>query len=360
MKDLNYRAVKQIFKEYLTGNGYKKDTIRSKLYTLKDFFKYLNKRKLFDLKDVGENEIENYVKYLDDYMSERTQKFLGRRTKVEKIGDIRLLFKCLYSYEYILKNPFSNLNINISGKDGERKIFSSDEIGEILNNIDISRELGLRDRTIFELIYSSGLRVSEVANLKVSDLDMDKKLLLIRQGKFSKDRIVPVSEVALMFIRNYLGERIKDKDEHIFLSGQGGGNISGSCIGRRFRDYLKKMDKYKKGLSTHSIRHSIATHLLGNGAKLKDIKEILGHSSLESTIIYTKLEVENLKKVYKSYHPRENEYYEDVEDGYREKIVEFKKILEKQAKIRERYRGYKENYYLKKKTEKSLTKSEYI
>ena len=208
-----------------------------------------------------------------------------------------------------------------------KETLSREEIGKFLDGIDTSFYLGLRDRAIFELIYSSGLRAGEVCNLSAGDVDFESRMIHIRRSKFGKDRVVPVSEVAISFLKKYAHRR---RQGPIFQGTRG--RLSPSAVNRRLHKHLKEQGLYREGLSTHSIRHCRATHLLSGGADLRYVQELLGHDSIETTVVYTHELDENLRRIYRSYHPRENGHFREVDSEYWERLDAFKQLRIRQKK----------------------------
>ena len=170
---------------------------------------------------------------------------------------------------------------------------------------DLSSKFGIRNRAILELIYSSGLRISEIAGCKIGQIDLGEKLIRVI-GKGNKERIVPISSKAKIAIRNYSKSREQFKsrfsDDSFFLS-KSGKPLSSNEIREILSRYLNLVAK-TKGYSPHTIRHSFATHLLARGADLRAVQEMLGHTNLSTTEIYTHLTLKDLKKVYEQAHPR--------------------------------------------------------
>jgi site-specific recombinase XerD len=170
---------------------------------------------------------------------------------------------------------------------------------------DLDNKFGVRNRAILELIYSSGLRISEVANCKISQLDLSEKLIRVK-GKGNKERLVPLGKMAIRALKNYQKIRFefesKYSGEVLFLS-KSGKQLSANELRAILERYINLVAK-TKGYSPHSIRHSFATHLLANGADLRAVQEMLGHSNLSTTEIYTHLSLTDLKAVYKQAHPR--------------------------------------------------------
>jgi site-specific recombinase XerD len=341
MKMITTKYAIELFKQYLLSNGYKESTILTKLAYIKTFAEYADQElKKRDLRNIGRKDLKGYLDYLDNRLCKRSREKLRKSTKLGMFYVVKLLFKCLYVSQKILINPAQDLDIMYKDKERIKKIFSQQQISILLDEI-----THVRDKALFELMYSSGLRVSELSNLDIEDIDCESMMVHIRQSKFNKDRIVPVSNVALKFLSMYLGERKKGA---VFLSDQG--RLRGNSISAIFRKYLKKYDLYEDGLSAHSVRHSTATHLLEAGADLRYVQELLGHSSIDTTARYTHLLYDSLKKIYRSHHPRENELYEEIDDKYLTELYEFKKRLEEQKRVRDKKRGIKSRYYLRKKS----------
>ncbi|MCG8568837.1 MAG: tyrosine-type recombinase/integrase [Spirochaetes bacterium] len=349
MRRLDSRTAIETYTDYLISCGYKNQTIRSRKYMLKPFFKYLRGEKnIRDLRDVTLSCIKSYCKYLSGYQSQRTDKPLSQHTKILHLGAIRSLFKALYIKDLIISSPVEGYYLHPATSKA-RHILSEKQISTLLDSIDLQEKYGLRYRTVFELIYSSGLRVSEASRIEITDIDFDNRMLHIRNSKFGKDRIVPVSDVAIKFLHLFCGKR---KKGYVFRSGKS--HIAGNTISKRFRELLKEKGLYKEGLSVHSIRHSTATHLLEKGAPLRYVQELLGHQSIETTVIYTHMLPVSMKRIYRSYHPRENGFYKEVDTAYYRRIYEFKQRLIKQNQIRDRERVYKKRWYEKQKLKKGL------
>ena len=323
----------KIFKRELKARGYKDNTIRAKIFNLGSFWNFLEMNKEKDLRDIKREVFLSFITYLKGYVSVRTGKPYSDRTVFMTLGAVKLLFSILCQSGKLLTNPARDIKLKSKGRKTEKQIFTIDEIIRFLESIDTDQKLGLRDRTMFELMYSSGLRAGEVCALKMKDIDFADRIVRVSLGKFSKDRFVPVSEVAMMFLESYTVRR-GSGEIPVFLSSNGGGHLLGSSINRRLAVYFKDTEFEKKGLSAHSFRHTCATHLLESGADLRYVQELLGHESIETTVIYTHQMMESLKKVYKSYHPRENGYYREVDDKYLKRIEEFKKDLEGRKRFR--------------------------
>jgi integrase/recombinase XerD len=347
MPALTIPFVKQVILAYMTELGYQEITKKCTQICLNHFYRFIKEEtEIKDLRDTGSKEIKRYIKYINTYISPFTKKPYSPRTKERILTAVRLLFRCLYVKELILVNSAQNIMLKKRVRKHLKEKMTREEISEFLESIDENEICGLRDRTLFELMYSSALRITEVKKIKVEDLDMKNRLLFINQGKWYKDRIVPVTEVAVYYVRRYMA--VTGIEKGWLFKGRSG-HIRGEYINNLFKKRLQKAGMDRKGLSCYSLRHSTATHLLENGADLRYVQELLGHESLQTTVLYTYALFESLKKIYKTYHPRENEYYKEVDNKYRRRLYKFEKLLKKQKHIRELNRKAKERWRLKKK-----------
>ena len=327
--------------------GYQEESKKNTQIYLKNFYRFLREEKgIKDLRDVCKADIKAYMKYINTCISPRTNKPYTLGTKRRFLGVVRLLFRCLYIKELLLINPAQDIRYKKQGRKRVKEKMTREEVNKFLASIDEAANGGLRDKTIFELMYSSGLRNGEVNKIMVSDLDSENGLLFIRQGKWYKDRIVPVTDVALYYIRKYM--RLTGTERGYIFKGKKG-HISREYINLLFHKWLKKAGITRKGLSCYSLRHSIATHLLENGVDIRYVQELLGHESIQTTVLYTYSLFESLKKIYKTYHPRENEYYREVDREYRKRLITFEKELIKQKHIRETDRKTKQRWLERKR-----------
>ncbi|MEZ0344277.1 MAG: site-specific tyrosine recombinase XerD [Caldimicrobium sp.] len=187
------------------------------------------------------------------------------------------------------------------------KVLTLEEVEKLLKAPDLSNPLGYRDRTMLELLYATGLRVSELVNLKLGNINLNLGILRII-GKGEKERIVPIGEVALEYLENYL-ENIRPKfvkaksKDFVFLNRRGG-PLTRQRFWQIIKNYAKAAGIDLSKISPHVLRHSFATHLLEGGADLRALQMMLGHSSLLTTQIYTHLDIKKLKEAYEKFHPR--------------------------------------------------------
>ena len=352
MSALGLPQALDIVRDYLQASGYRKDTIARKEYHIGLFSAFLAARfGVSDFREATRDHAAAFIEHLNAGQHRRTGKPFSGFTKKNIFASVRLLFRCLYTMESIIANPTAEMFFPKGDGLSLRKILSTAEMETVLESIDIDAPFGLRNRALYELIYSSGLRRGEACNLNVGDIDLDARLVLIRLGKWGKDRVTPFNKTAEKFLRKLLTGRA-DRDEPLFLGSRG--RLCKTRAADIFRELLRASGLYQEGVSLHSIRHSCATHLLENGADVRYVQELLGHESIETTVKYTHMIAENLKRVYRRFHPRENEFYKEVSDAYRKKLDEFlaRLVIAKTASGRECAKRARAKYRLKKKEEK--------
>ena len=277
------------FVQYLeVERNYSNNTIKSYKNDLKEFFDYSEK----NLKDLKNRDIRLFIEYLYDIDRKRT-------TINRKISVLRTYFKFLRREELLDENPMEEI---LSAKNNKKlpDFLTINEINDLINSIGEENLLDLRNKTILELLYATGLRVEELVNLKKNDINFGNKYLKVT-GKGNKERSVPITDIALKKVNRYLKRR-KYENEIIFLS-KNGNPLSQRDIRRIFKKLIKKM-AIDKNITPHTIRHSFATHLLERGADLRLVQELLGHSSISTTQIYTHISMEKMKEYYKKFHPR--------------------------------------------------------
>jgi len=224
---------------------------------------------------------------------------LTRRSMARKLATLRSFFKFLCRKEILKINPVQRVASPKLGRKLPNFLYI-DQMEGLLNVSDCTELLGSRDQVIIELLYGSGLRVSELVGLDRDNLELDSGLIRVL-GKGSKERVVPVTNHAIESIQAYLGMR-KDPSEILLLNYQGT-RLSARSV-RRILDKMVAKSRLEQHVNPHMLRHSFATHMLDGGADLRSVQELLGHQKLSSTQIYTHLTRERLKKVYDQAHPR--------------------------------------------------------
>lgn len=280
------------------------NTINSYNFDLHIFFSYLVKKKINRIEEVKEDVINNFIIYLRK-LKNKKEVYYSDKSINRYISSIKGFFSFLESEELIPYNPSENL-ITPKSKRQLPEVLSVQEIDLIFSKIDIKTIAGMRDRALLETLYSSGLRVSESINLDASNLYLKEGYLRIL-GKGSKERIVPIGSSASKYLQLYITgarERIANvKSGNIIFLNLRGGKLSRMGVWDILKKYCSAAN-IKKSIHPHSLRHSFATHLLEGGANILMVKEMLGHSDISTTQIYTHIDKEFLIEVYKTFHPR--------------------------------------------------------
>ncbi len=309
MAPLTPHRASTLYRKACRARGYKDSTVRNAMTTLKPFFAFLDGQGINDIRDVSRGHIVAFMEEAELSYAENT-----RRTM---LITIRRLFAVLYEHQMIIKIPTENLTFK-AHTPSPREILSVSQMEHFLISIDITARQGLRDKALFELIYSSALRSREASRLLVSDLKLADHQVLIREPKNRQDRLLPITDVAAEALEDYLPNK-PNPTRPLFLSDQGGA-LKPAAINRRFLKWAKAAGLYRERLTVHSLRHSCARHLLAHGAHLRFVQELLGHKSVESTELYTMENDENLRRIYKQYHPRENSLYQEASQDYMDQI----------------------------------------
>lgn len=274
---------------YYTCLNYRDDLIK--------FANFLKDEKIIDIKDVDYSVIRNYLNYL--YIKKVATKSVTRN-----ISSLRSFFKYLLSNNKIKINPMTL----VSNPKQEKKLphyLTIDEINE-LNSVTSGDDVyDIRNNMIIELLYATGLRVGELVNIKIKDINFQDKSIKVL-GKGNKERIVYFGTLALNKIKRYLDIRpeiVKDINNPYLLINKRGNKLQERAVRSIFEDIIKK-NHLKIEFSPHTLRHTYATHLLNDGMDVKSVQELLGHASISSTGIYTHVSNEHLRSVYLSSHPR--------------------------------------------------------
>jgi len=282
------------FYEYLSLKKYSNNTIESYKKDLKQFEIYCKNK---NIKDIDYDFIRTYLCFL--YDKKYTSKSVSRH-----ISSLKSFFKYLMQNEIIKSNPM----ILISNPKVEKKLpnyINYNDLETILSIPDKNDVLGLRNALILELLYSCGVRVSELVNIKLSDIDFSNNRILIL-GKGNKERFVLYGNVCSKLLNDYITKSrsllIKENNEYLLLN-KFGNKITDRAIRMIIEDVIKK-SSLKLKVSPHTFRHTFATHLLNEGADLKIVQELLGHENISTTGIYTHVSNERLRKTYLDAHPR--------------------------------------------------------
>ena len=290
----------QLFLEYLTVElGLSANTRQAYERDLRLLCKTLGFKNSDALVNVSREQITGY-------MTQLKEKGLAAATIARKLAAIKAFYRFMTAEGYMDANPAEVVEAGTKGIKLPR-VLSEDEVVRLLNQPDITTAEGFRDRTMLEVLYATGMRVSELINLTLERVDLNMKYI-IAFGKGSKERIVPLGSVAAEFLQQYL-EKVRPKLTHagrntniVFLA-FGGHELTRQRFWQIIRAYGRKAS-INKAITPHILRHSFATHLLDNGADLRSVQELLGHSDISTTQIYTHLTNKRLRDIYAKAHPR--------------------------------------------------------
>jgi site-specific recombinase XerD len=275
-------------------NSYRKDILQ--------LLNFLKQRKITTPGELDLSIFREFLKSLDSYD-------YSNRTIIRKYSSFINFFRFLERNDYIS----SQLTQAINPPRKRQRFYSFMSVGEmekLFKSLKAGKNSEIRDRAIMELFYSTGARISEVENVKIDDIDLRNNEIMVT-GKGRKQRLVYLNQAAVFWIKKYLEVRDKTtyqsriynkKDSHLFLN-----KFGKKLSSRSIRNIVKKCVKkalIRKNITPHSIRHSFATHLLQEGAGIREVQELLGHENITTTQIYSHLNIRKLKKDYKKFHPR--------------------------------------------------------
>ncbi len=280
--------------------GYSRKTIEAYAADLNDFLGFLEEKGLLRLEDLK-------TPYILLYLARLRQRGLAPETIARRLSALRGFFRFLALEHGFSENPLAV----IEGPKLSRKlpvVLSPEEVERLLSAPDEKTPTGLRDRAMLELLYASGLRVSELVGLKLFDLNLEVGFVRVK-GKGEKERLIPLGEIAKETIKRYLKEarpkllgRLAE-EPHLFLNRRGR-PLTRQRFWQLIKTYALKAGLNPKEISPHVLRHSFATHLLERGADLRTVQMMLGHANLATTQIYTHVQAETLRRVHEKYHPR--------------------------------------------------------
>ena len=273
--------------------GLSQNTVKAYEADILAFINWIKENTKLKLKDIKEENINKYISYLFELN-------LKSSSVNRKISSIKSLYMFLVK-KNILKN--SPINEVISPKQEKYLPFSmsEDEVDKLLNSPKPSNKIEKRDKAMIEMLYATGMRISELVNLKITDIDTQRCVVKVL-GKGSKERLIPFGEAALESLNAYLSDREESTSKEIFLSNRKT-KISRIAFWHRIKLYLSR-ENLKNSISPHTLRHAFATHLLNRGADLRSVQLLLGHSDLSTTQIYTHIAKQRLSDVLKKHHPR--------------------------------------------------------
>lgn len=288
------------FQKQLQAQGYADATVDSYRKNLNQFIRYLKDLEITDLRQINKQIV---LDYKTNVMAEKN----SMETKALKLRPVKRLFEYLLQNNRLLINPTEGLVETCRKNRKIQPVLTISEMQKLLQQPNLSFRMQIRNRAIMEVLYSTGIRLDELLNLTVYDPDFKGKSLLIRKGKGRKQRIVPLGKNSIRYLREYL-EKIRPryaarnpKERKLFLSNNGKA-LQPAPIRQAVRAYRIKAG-IEKRVSPHTFRRSCATHLMQQGADIRYIQELLGHSRLSTTQLYTRVLPIEVKSSHEQYHP---------------------------------------------------------
>jgi len=290
---------------WMQTQNFSEDTVTTRRVCIGYFLDWCHERGLENPAEITRPILERYQRTLYHYRKQNGDP-LTFRTQNQRLRSLKGWFRWLARQNYILHNPASELILPRLENRLPKYILTAAEAERLVQQPDITTPAGLRDRAILETFYSTGMRRMEVANLKLYDIDAERGVLMIRQGKGKKDRFIPIGERALAWIDKYVREARPKllgsvEDGTVFLTGMGE-PFQRAHLTTLVRVYLAKSKIGKMG-GCHLFRHTVATLMLENGADIRVIQEMLGHAKISTTELYTRVSINLLKQVYLATHP---------------------------------------------------------
>jgi integrase/recombinase XerD len=305
--------------EWMTVTGYSADTVRARRQHIRKFISWIDERGIDSPTQITRPMVERYQRHLFYYRKSDGQP-LTIGMQVQYLASIKLWFKWLSRAHHILANPASELDLPRQPKRLPGRILNSQEVEAILREADPATARGLRDRALLELLYATGLRRSEAASLGVYDPDLLRGVLWVRHGKGNRQRVVPLGSRAIAWLDKYLTEarpELLAADTQALFVSDYGQPMRADQIADKVRRYMQFAGIHKGG-ATHLLRHACATHMLEGGADIRFIQAMLGHTSLETTEIYTHVSIDKLIEVHRATHPSRLERVKTAQEDLNE------------------------------------------
>ena len=299
-KKINQNPVEEYLMHLKIERGLADNSIESYQRDIKHYTQFLEKEKINDW-----NEIDRYVIVL--FLQRLKESGKSDNSIIRMTSSLRQFHQFMRQEKFTIKDVMQSVD---TPKKAETlpKVMSMKEVDKLLETPDTETEIGLRDRAILEVMYATGLRISELINLKMNELHLTMGFIQTI-GKGNKERILPIGGMAIQYLNEYLEDsrpifesRSAEESPYVFLNSRGKG-LSRQGVWKNIKKTVQ-LAGIKQNVTPHMIRHSFATHLLENGADLRIVQELFGHSDISTTQIYTHITKARMKDIYKEYHPR--------------------------------------------------------
>jgi len=297
-----------LYLRHLTTLGRARLTIRAAKYGLRDFARFLTEMKVLYLSELSLAILSEYQQDLAFRLTARGT-LLALRSQSQLLAVAKNFTRYLKEEEYLISDPGEKIRLPKKPRRLPKVILSTDEMRQLLKGPDIQTNDGFRNRIVLEILYDTGIRRAEMAAIKTADLDLDGGYIHIRSGKGDKDRVVPLSARVCNLVRSYLlsvrPAFVQGEDSCSLILNRWGYQMNVAGIWAIVKRSVEQAG-IRKNISTHTFRHTCATHMMKNGAPIRHVQELLGHESLESTQVYTHVTINDLKEIHARCHPGES------------------------------------------------------
>jgi integrase/recombinase XerD len=291
--------------DHIKVRGYTEATVYGQERQLRDFIGWCDARGIERPHEVTKPIVEAYQRYLHYYRKRdgAPLSYISQRTK---ITPIKSFFRWLARENHVLYNPASDIELPRMTRRLPRHVLTAEEVDAVMRQPDTSDPYGVRDRAMMEVLYSTGIRRMELAQLKLTEVDLERGTLMVRDGKGRKDRFVPLGERAIDWVAQYIAEvrpqLVFARDDLTLFLTRTGESFNYCWLSRTVAQYIDKANIGKRG-GCHIFRHTMATLMLENGADVRYIQAMLGHANLSTTSIYTQVAIRVLKEIHAATHP---------------------------------------------------------
>jgi integrase/recombinase XerD len=292
--------------DHLKTLGRSERTVKGAGYDLRPFVRFLAQEEVFDLEALSADVMAEYQQELAFKLSVRG-KLLSLRTQGQLLGVAKGFCRFLKEQDYLLHDPGAKIKLPRKPQVLPKTILTEEEVRRLVNAPDTRTSTGYRNRVIIEVLYNTAVRRSELVGIRLMDLDLMSGFILIR-GKGSKERVVPLGGRVCELVKNYVPAVrpafVRSTDPGYLILNRWGSRLSSNGVWAVVKR-CAQLAGIERNITPHGLRHTCATHMLKNGAPVRHLQEMLGHESLESTQIYTRVTITDLKKIHARYHPGE-------------------------------------------------------
>ncbi len=301
---MKIKSLIPVYLRHLKVIGRSDRTILNVKNDMRKFTTFLESESIHSLDDLTTDILEEYQQDLAFSLTAKGT-LLTLRSQAQLLSVVKGFTRFLKEKDYLIRNPGERIKLPKKPRRLPKVIMDQNEVQKLMDAPDIQTIGGYRNRVVLEILYDTGIRRSEVRNIKLTDLDLGSGYIHIH-GKGDKERVVPLSQRVCSIVKSYVRlirpALLKSQKNDCLVLNRWGGQMTPSAVYEVVRSCLR-LSGIKKKISTHTFRHTCATHMLKNGAPIRHIQEMLGHESLESTQIYTRVTINDLKKIHAKYHP---------------------------------------------------------